>query len=281
MTSEKTVLITGCSTGIGREAAFTLQTRGYRVIASARKMQDVKALREAGLVHVLQLDLADTVSITRAVHKAVDIADGEIFALFNNGAYGQPGAVEDLSREALRKQFETNVFGTHELTTLVLPHMCKDDARIVQNSSILGFVAMPMRGAYNASKYALEGLSDTLRIELSETNTKVSLIEPGPILTHFRQNALIALEENIDIEASRHQLRYQGALKRLKKPGAASRFTLPSSAVVKKLIHALESPRPRARYPVTFPSHLFTYLKPILPTSVFDRILLAAAKSEG
>ncbi len=281
MKNNKAILITGCSTGIGREAAFTLQERGYLVIASARQPADVAALRSAGLVHVLQLDLADSESIRQAVKQALAISGGELFALFNNGAYGQPGAVEDLSRATLRKQFETNVFGTHELTTQVLPHLCKGDARIVQNSSILGFVTMPMRGAYNASKYALEGLTDTLRIELSETNVKVSLLQPGPILTHFRQNALLALEENIDIAGSRHQSRYDGALTRLKKAGAASRFTLPPAAVVKKLIHALESPRPRARYPVTFPSHLFTYLKPLLPTRLFDRILISAAKSEG
>jgi len=282
MNKNKSILITGCSSGIGLSAAQTLQKRGYSVIASVRNRDDFGRLRELGLQHVIHLDLRSSESIDRAIAMAVEIGNGELFALFNNGAYGQPGAVEDLTREALRKQFETNVFGTHELTVKAIPHLLKNDgARIVQNSSILGFVAMPMRGAYNASKFALEGLTDTLRIELSDTNIRVSIIEPGPILTCFRKNALLALEENIDIASSRHKDRYEGALKRLKKTGAASKFTLDAEVVVNKLIHALESKRPRARYYVTIPTYLFGYLRHVLPTFLQDRIMIAAAKSEG
>lgn len=258
-----------------------LQQRGYTVVASVRNPEDIDALKDEGVEHVIHLDLNKSESIDLAIQETLSITGGEVFALFNNGAYGQPGAVEDLTRSALRQQFETNVLGTHELTTKLLPFMCQDDARIVQNSSILGFVAMPMRGAYNASKHALEGLTDTMRLELSETNTKVSIIQPGPILTKFRQNALIALEQNVDFSKSRHESRYEGALKRLKKVGAASRFTLGPEAVVRKLIHALESSSPKARYRVTFPTHLLAFLKPILPTSILDWIFISTAKSEG
>ncbi len=279
--NKKAILITGCSSGIGKNAAFTLQSRGYQVIASVRKPEDVAVLLDEGLEYVIHLDLQFSESIDKAIAETLEITGGQLYALFNNGAYGQPGAVEDLTRETLLKQFQTNVFGTHELTVKLLPYLNEDDARIIQNSSILGFVSMPMRGAYNASKHALEGLTDTLRIELSETNTKVSIVQPGPIQTHFRRNALIALEENIDITKSRHQSRYEGALRRLKKVGAASRFTLGPESVVNKVIHALESKRPKTRYKVTFPTYLLALIKPILPTRLFDKVLMASAKSEG
>ncbi len=281
MDNSKSILITGCSSGIGKSTAFTLQSRGYQVVASVRKFEDVAVLLNEGFEHVIQLDLQSTESIDAAIAETLKITGGQLYALFNNGAYGQPGAVEDLTRETLLKQFQTNVFGTHELTVKLLPYLNKDDSRIIQNSSILGFVSMPMRGAYNASKHALEGLTDTLRIELSETNTKVSIIQPGPIQTHFRKNALIALEKNIDITKSRHQSRYEGALKRLKKVGAASRFTLDPESVVNKVIHALESKRPKTRYKVTFPTFLLALIKPLFSTRLFDKVLVASAKSEG
>lgn len=282
MGKNKTVLITGCSTGIGLEAAKTLQARGFNVVASVRQQKDITVLKQQGLVHVISLDLRSSESIDAGLSEALEISGGRLYAIFNNGAYGQPGAVEDLSRNALRKQFETNLFGTHELTVKALPYLLKeDDARIIQNSSILGFVAMPMRGAYIASKFALEGLTDALRIELSETNVKVSIIEPGPILTNFRNNAMAALEENVDIGASRHQGRYEGAFKRLKKKGATSKFTLSADAVVAKLVHALESPRPKIRYYVTFPTYLFAFLRHVLPASMIDKIMISAAKAEG
>ncbi|MFL0802866.1 MAG: SDR family NAD(P)-dependent oxidoreductase [Agarilytica sp.] len=281
MVNGKSILITGCSSGIGKSAAFTLQSRGYQVIASVRKPEDIVTLLEEGIEHVIHLDLQSTESIESAITETLKITGGQLYALFNNGAYGQPGAVEDLTRETLLKQFQTNVFGTHELTVKILPYLTKDDSRIIQNSSILGFVSMPMRGAYNASKHALEGLTDTLRIELSETNTKISIIQPGPIKTDFRKNALIALEDNVDITKSRHQSRYEGALTRLKKVGAASRFTLGPESVVNKVIHALESERPKVRYKVTFPTYFLALIKPIFPARVFDKVLMASAKSEG
>ena len=199
---------------------------------------------------------------------------GELYALFNNGAYGQPGAVEDLQREHLRAQFETNLFGWLELTNLILPVMRRQGyGRIIQNSSILGLVAMPLRGAYNASKFALEGLTDTLRQELAGTQIYVSLIAPGPILSRFRQNSLTIFQQTINIKDSPHRQKYETMFARLSKPGPAAPFTLPPNAVVKKLIHALEAPRPKPRYYVTFPTHLFALLRRVLRSRSLDKIL--------
>ena len=207
--------------------------------------------------------------------------DGQLYALFNNGAFGLPGAVEDLSRENLKYQFETNVFGWLELTNLAIPVMRKQGyGRIIQNSSVLGFVAMPFRGAYNASKYAIEGLSDTLRLELKGTGIYVSLIEPGPITSQFRANAVKALKQNIDIENSVHREKYIGVLERLNKQGPAAPFTLPPEAVLKRVLHALESSQPKPRYYVTFPTYLFGYLKRLLSFRQMD-FLLARAGSDA
>lgn len=272
---QKSILITGCSTGIGLCAAQTLQDRGWLVIASCRHIEDVSKLESLGLQHVIKLDLSDGASIESGFERALEIADGRLDAVFNNGAYGQPGAVEDLTTQALRLQFETNVFGTHALTRLAVIHMlAQGQGRIVQNSSVLGLVAMPFRGAYNASKFALEGLTDTLRLELKGTKVKVSLIEPGPIETAFRANALIALKDNVDIKTSRHKEGYEAAIIRLSASTSNSSFTLPSDAVVKKLIHALESNKPKARYFVTFPTYLMALLKRIFPIAWLDAVLI-------
>ena len=273
----RTILITGCSSGIGYCVASGLRQRGYRVFATARRAESVAQLEAEGY-ESLQLDLDDTTSIEQAVDEILQRTGGELYALFNNGAFGLPGAVEDLSRDAIRAQFETNCFGWLELTNRLLPVMRKQGyGRIIQNSSVLGFVAMPFRGAYNASKYAIEGLSDTLRLELEDTDIHVSLVEPGPILSRFRANALPALQKYIDIDNSIHRDRYQRVLERLSKEGPAVPFTLPPEAVLKKVIHALESRRPKTRYYVTFPTYLFGYLKRILPASTMDRILRLAS----
>ncbi len=273
MSDQKSILITGCSTGIGRCAAEKLKQRGYRVFATARKQEDVAQLINDGIESV-QLDLANSASIHSAVELILHKSGGELFALFNNGAYGQTGAVEDLTRDALREQFETNVFGTHELTNLVILVMRKQGGgRIIQNGSVLGFVALKYRGAYNASKYAMEGLTDTLRMELKGTGIYVSLIEPGPIETHFRKNAYAAYKRNINTENSYHKAIYELMEQRLQTEGPVVPFTLGPEAVVKKLIQALESKRPKARYYVTLPTYLFGYLKRLLPVNILDRIL--------
>jgi len=269
----RSILITGCSSGIGYTCALGLQRRGYLVVASARRQTDVARLRDQGL-NAVQLDLDDPGSISSGLEQALALTGGSLYALFNNGAYGQPGAVEDLSRDCLRAQFETNLFGWHELTCRVIPMMrSQGEGRIVQNSSILGLVTMPYRGAYVASKFALEGLTDTLRLELAGTGIGVSLIEPGPILSSFRDNAVKKWREYIDTEHSPHKDAYLAMERRLKKVGPAAPFTLPPEAVLKRLIHALESPRPQPRYHVTTPTYVLAGLRRVLGTRLLDRVL--------
>lgn len=278
-TGDRPVLITGCSSGIGLCVAHGLQARGYPVYASARREQDVQRLQAEGF-EALQLDLDDSESIRNAVHELLQRTGGRVFGLFNNGAYGQPGAVEDLRRDVLRAQFETNLFGTLELTNLLIPVMRRQGyGRIVQNSSILGLIALPYRGAYNATKFALEGLTDTLRLELRGTGIHVSLVEPGPILSRFRENALLAFDRNIDTDSSVHTRTYAGLVDRLRKEGAAAPFTLGPEAVLEKVVHALESPRPKVRYYVTFPTYLFATLRRLLPHRLLDRVLLRTSGS--
>jgi NAD(P)-dependent dehydrogenase (short-subunit alcohol dehydrogenase family) len=275
------ILVTGCSSGIGQWVARGLRQRGYRVFATARKAKDVEELAAAGF-EALQLDLDDSASIEAAVAEVARRTDRQLYGLFNNGAYGQPGAVEDLSRDVLRAQLETNLLGTHELTCRVLPLMRERGCgRIIQNSSILGFIALRYRGAYNASKYALEGLTDTLRLELHGSGIHVSLIEPGPIESRFRANALRMFERNIDAEHSVHRATYRAMLNRLRKEGPAAPFTRSPEAVLAKVVHALESKRPHLRYYVTFPTYLFGYLKRLLPARTLDRLLLKVSDSEG
>lgn len=269
----KTVFITGCSSGIGYTTAVELKKRGHRVICSTRNGSDVSKLTAQGF-ETLQLDLAESSSIQKAVKLLDKLTAGKIDCLFNNGAFGQPGAVEDLSREVLRSQFETNFFGTHELTNLILPLMRKQGGgRIIYNSSVLGFVAMKYRGAYNASKYALEGLVDTLRLELYDTNIKLSIIEPGPITSEFRKNAFALYKKNIDPSNSVHMSAYKAMEKRLQTEGPVVPFTLSAEAVAEKVIHALESKKPKIRYYVTFPTYLFGFLKRLLPMAWLDILL--------
>lgn len=273
METRRTLLITGCSSGIGLAAARTLTRRGWRVFATCRKGEDVERLQDEGL-ESLRLDLDDAGCIRAAVDEVLERTGGGLDALFNNGGYGQTGAVEDLSRIALRAQFETNLFGWVELTNLVIPVMRRQGhGRIVMNSSVLGLAALPYRGAYVAAKFALEGLTDTLRLELAGSGIHVSLIEPGPIATRFRENALPHFRRHIDVERSVHRAAYEAQLARLENPGPAAPFTLPASAVVDKLIHALESRRPRPRYYVTVPTHLIGHARRILSTRGLDRLL--------
>jgi len=278
MTDRRSVLITGCSSGIGYSCAHGLAERGWQVIASARKADDVDRLAAEGLTAV-RLDLDDPASIATGLGAALEHTGGRLDALFNNGAYGQPGAVEDLTREVLRAQFETNLFGWHDLTCRVIPLMRAQGAgRIVQNSSVLGFIGLPYRGAYVSSKFALEGLTDTLRLELAGTGIQVSLIEPGPILSRFRDNAYAAYRRTIDAERSPHRDTYARMEARLTKEGPAQPFTLPPEAVLNKLIHALESPRPRARYYVTLPTHMMGTLKRLLSSDAMDRVLTRVSR---
>jgi len=273
----KTILITGCSTGIGYTCAHALQQRGYQVIASCRHQDDVERLRAEGLT-AIQLDLNSPASIDQAVEETLKLTNGQLDALFNNGAYGQPGALEDLPTQALREQFESNFFGWHQLTKRILPIMRQQGyGRIIQNSSVLGFAAMKYRGAYNASKFAIEGWSDTLRLELTGSGIHISLLEPGPIETQFRANALLAFKKWITIEGSVHQTQYQQQMARLDSDTSSKAFVLPAESCIAPVIHALESPKPKARYRVTTPTKVFAVLKRLLPTRLLDRILNQAA----
>lgn len=260
--------------------AAGLKARGYRVFATARKASDAAALNALGFESA-RLDLADSSSIHSAVDDVLQRA-GTIYALVNNGGFGQPGAVEDLSREALRAQFETNLFGTIELTNLIIPLMRKQGyGRIIMNSSVLGLAAMPYRGAYTASKFALEGITDTLRQELHASGIHVSLLEPGPIASRFRANAFALYQKNIDKQRSAHRSIYEGMEKRLTKPGPAQPFTLSPEAVLKKVLHALESPRPKPRYYVTVPTYFLGTLRRVLTTRGMDGLMRVLSRREN
>lgn len=267
----KTILITGCSSGIGRCLANGLKQKNYSVITTARKKEDIEVLKQAGFEAVM-LDLADSASIQAAAKTVLDMTNGQLYGLINNAAYGLTGAVEDLPVQALRDQFETNVIGTQELTNFFIPAMRKNnEGRIIQISSVLGFVTMKYRGAYCASKYALESLSDAMRYELAESNIKISLIEPGPIKSEFRNNVVTNFNKFIDKENSIHKDAYD---KMKSEAGKKVPFTLGPEAVLEKVIHALESEKPKIRYCVTFPTYLFTFLKRILPGMLMDKVLI-------
>ena len=274
MARQRSILITGCSSGIGYDAAHGLAARGWRVFATCRKQNDCVRLRTEGLESFV-LDYADEASVSAALAQVLAATGGTLDALFNNGAFALPGAAEDLPRAGLREVFETNVFGWHDLTQQVIPVMRAQGAgRIVNCSSVLGLVCAPWRSAYNASKFAVEGLSDTLRLEMRGTGIEIVLIEPGPITSKIRQNATIAFEKWIDWENSARADAYRTTLlKRLYDKPSKDRFELPASAVTQKLVHALESPRPRARYFVTTPTYIMATLKRLLPTRALDWIL--------
>ncbi|MEL6518931.1 MAG: SDR family NAD(P)-dependent oxidoreductase, partial [Pseudomonadota bacterium] len=261
--SARTVLITGCSSGIGYDAAQGLRARGWQVLASCRKPEDCERLASEGFDSPL-IDYAQPDTIETGLAQVLAVTGGRLDALFNNGAYALPGAVEDLPTDGLREIFEANVFGWHDLTRRVIPVMRAQGAgRIVQNSSVLGFIPMKWRGAYVSTKYALEGLTDVMRLEMAGTGIHIILIEPGPVTSRIRENAVPHFERWIDVDASPRAAQYRETLmKRLyedkTKPDP---FELPASAVTAKLIHALESPRPHPRYYVTTPTYLMATLR--------------------
>ncbi len=270
---QKSILITGCSSGIGYDAAHGLKAHGWRVFATCRKQEDCDRLIAEGFESP-RLDLADEDSITEALAHILNETGGALDALFNNGAYAIPGAVEDLPRQAFREIFETNLFGTQDLTNRVIPVMRKQGhGRIINNSSVLGLVGYSWRGAYVATKFALEGLTDTLRLELRPTDIHVILFEPGPVTSKIRQNSIPHFERFIDWKASALSRLYEKLIHRLYQDREPDFFELPASAVTKKLIRALESPRPKPRYYLTTPTYVFGALRRILSTRWLDAIL--------
>lgn len=270
----RTILITGCSTGIGACAATGMAARGWRVFATARKEADLERLRQQGL-EPLYLDYADPASIGSALAIALDATGGRLDALFNNGAYAQPGALEDLSADLLRAQFDANFFGWHELTRNVIPVMRRQGrGRIVMNSSVLGLVAMGYRGAYVATKFALEGYSDALRIELSGTGIHVSVIEPGPIRTEFTRTALRHAEK-IDVEGSPHRDFYRRRLASMAE-GGNSFGEMGPEAVLKALVAACESRNPKPQYFVTRPTAMAAAARRLLPKRSLDALFARA-----
>jgi NAD(P)-dependent dehydrogenase (short-subunit alcohol dehydrogenase family) len=269
--AEKSILITGCSSGIGECCARGLKERGWRVITAARKKDDLARLKDEGF-DVVQLDYTKPSSIKACAEKTLELTDGKLGALFNNGGYGQPGAVEDVPTDALRAQFEANFFGWHDLTSRLLPAMRSNGGgRIVQNSSILGLVSLKYRGAYNASKFALEGLTDALRQELRGSGIHVSTIEPGPISSRFSDRALIEYKANIDLENSAHSEIYEARIAHMES-GKSNLWERGPEAVLAKLVHALESRYPKPRYYVTFPTHALAFARRMLITRLLDLV---------
>ncbi len=275
MTAQKSILITGCSSGIGYDAAHTLHKRGWRVFATCRAEADCERLRGEGLESFL-LDYVDEASIKTTVQECLGRTGGTLDALYNNGAYAIPAAVEDYPRDALRAIFEANFFGYFDLINQVIPVMRRQGhGRIINCSSVLGFAALRYRGAYNATKFAMEGMTDTLRLEMRGTRIHIILVEPGPITTLFRKNAQAPFEKWIDWKNSARHVEYEEVmLPRLyaETDGEPSAGELPSAAVTKKLIHALEHPNPNPRYFVTWPTHFSGVLKRLLSTRMQDRI---------
>lgn len=268
--TQRTILITGCSSGIGLASARMMRDRGWRVFATARTPQDIARLETAESVEPVHLELADSASIAACAATVLEKTGGTLDALFNNAAFGQPGALEDVSVEALRAQFEVNVFGTHDLTRQLVPAMVRQGhGRIVQCSSVLGLLAAPYRGAYCASKFALEALSDTMRLELADSGIRVATIEPGPINTRFIDGSIAAAHRWIDIENSRHRKRYEAMLAALAKGGKQT-FKLEPEAVAAKLVHAVESPRPKPHYYVTWPTYMVFAGRRFLPVKMLD-----------
>jgi short-subunit dehydrogenase len=277
MLDKKYVLITGCSVGgIGYATAHTLRGAGYEVIATARKSEDVLMLEEEGFI-ALRLDLRDKKSINEAIKKSFEITNNKLYALFNNGGYGQLGALEDLPTKSLIEQFETNLFGYHRVIKKVLPIMkAQGHGKIINHSSILGLVSLRFRGAYQASKYALEGYSDTLRLELDGTGVSVSVLNTGPVESNFRENAIKTFYENIKLENSRFKNIYTEKIENRKKSG----FSLPSSSVADVVFQILKSDKPKPRYYITKASYILAYAKKVLSSKLNHKLWQAISDRE-
>lgn len=266
-----TIVITGCSSGIGWETALYLKQRFVKVYPTARHETDIARLKLIGFENAMLLDVTKPDQIATVIKEVVR-HEGKIDVWFNNAGFGQLGAIEDLPTEILKEQFETNVFGLHECTMQVLAVMRRQGyGKIIQHSSVLGLVSLEGRGAYNASKYAIEGLTDTLRLELAGSGVSVSLLNTGPIQSKFRENAIKKLQTNINIEHSQFSKKYNASIQ-----GNAKRvpFVLDAQAVAVVVHRIILSDRPRARYYITTATYILGILKRILSSGGLDKILL-------
>ncbi len=271
MKNSISVLITGCSSGIGRQTATYLQAQGYDVYATARIQKDVEALQKMGL-KAYMLDVTKNDDIDRCLKVVLAQTNGKIDVLFNNAGYGQMGAMEDITTDVLRRQFETNLFGLFEMTNRVLKIMRKaGQGKIIQHSSVLGLVSLKFRGAYNASKYAVEGLTDTLRLELNDTDIDVVLLDTGPVTSSFRANAIKNLQTNVDIESSRFKESYYKSIAATKSDVP---FNLESIDVAKVVERIIISKNPKPRYYITKATHILGFCKRILSTNMLDKLLI-------
>ncbi len=270
----KSILITGCSSGIGYDAAHGMRAAGWRVFASCRKPQDCDRMRDEGFESPL-IDYNDTTTLESGLAEVLDATGGTLDALFNNGGFATPGAVEDLPREALKANFETNVFGVHDLNVRVIPIMrAQGHGRIIQHSSVLGLITLRWRGSYNCTKFALEGLTDTLRLEMADTNIKIVTLNTGPVTSDIRKNSIPHFEKWIDWKGSARREQYErGLQKRLYEDNGPDKFELPASAVTAKLLKACTHPNPKPRYYITTPTYLMGFLRRILTTRALDRFL--------
>jgi len=264
------IVITGCSSGIGLATAHYLKAKGIRVYPTARQLEDVRMLQDAGFEDAMQLDVTDAVQIAQVIEKVWQ-KEGSIDVWFNNAGYGQPGALEDIRTEVLRAQFETNVFGLHECTRQIIPVMRKQGyGKIIQHSSVLGLISLFGRGGYNASKYAIEGLTDTLRLELAGTGIFPVLLNTGPITSDFRKNAMQKLRENVDISESVFRERYE---KNLKAKKSDVPFNEEADAVAEVVYRIIFANKPKPRYYITKASYILGYAKRLLSTAFLDRVL--------
>ena len=265
------IVITGCSTGIGLETAKYLKIQGLNVYPTAREQKDVDMLLDLGFKNAMKLDVRDSSEISSVIQRVVE-NDNKIDIWFNNAGYGQVGAIEDLPTDILKEQFDTNVFGLHECTRQIIPIMRKQGyGKIIQHSSVLGLISLFGRGAYNASKYAIEGLTDTLRLELHNTDIHVSLLNTGPVTSNFRNTAMRKLKENIDIKNSIFKEQYQ---KNLSADKSTVPFNEEADSVAKVVHQIILSKKPKPRYYITKATYILGYLKRILSTSLLDRVLL-------
>jgi NAD(P)-dependent dehydrogenase (short-subunit alcohol dehydrogenase family) len=276
---DKSVLVTGCSSGIGLATAEMLRSKGWTVFPTVRKPEDLEELQKAGF-HAIELDVSDSASVEAAVGQVLAQNNGRLGAVVNNAGFGMPGAIQDLTRAAMRDQFEVNLFGLQELTNQLVPVFREQGGgRIVNISSVVGRLALPFMGIYSASKFALEAVSDALRVELAPARITVSLVEPGPIQTRFSTNCAGQGEEKLNAGASVFGAAYKRYFEKRRNGGMSEdRFRLPPEAVAKKIVHALESSRPKIRYKVTIPAYLGDWAARFLPAGLIDRMMISHVK---